>query len=162
MTIKASKKAETLRVADQMLAGLREAIVFERGDLSKVRLDKVAITARHAAADPAPEFQPARIIGLRKKLGISQAVFANALNVSPETVRAWEQGKNTPGGPALRLLEIVEESPGVILRKVELVATNYKEHRSQLKAVHERPKAILAGRKLAKKKLGRPRTMAKP
>jgi putative transcriptional regulator len=49
---------------------------------------------------------------------LSQPVFAAALNVSPETIRAWEQGKREPEGATLRLLEVAEQHPDVFLKKV--------------------------------------------
>jgi putative transcriptional regulator len=60
----------------------------------------------------------ARIRKLRGTMGLSQAVFADALNVSRETVRAWEQGKREPEGATLRLLEVAERHPQVILDAV--------------------------------------------
>jgi putative transcriptional regulator len=116
MTMKATKKATAPRVADQILEGLREAVAFERGELGDVLVDRVLVTSRDATAEPPTAFKPSRIIDLRKtKMGVSQSVFASILNVSPETVRAWEQGKNPPGGPALRLLEIADERPDVVI-----------------------------------------------
>jgi hypothetical protein len=38
--------------------------------------------------------------------------------VSPDTIRAWEQGKREPDGPTLRLLEVAEQHPEVFLDKV--------------------------------------------
>jgi putative transcriptional regulator len=35
-------------------------------------------------------------------------VFARYLNVSKNLVSDWERGKKKPGGPALRLLSIVQ------------------------------------------------------
>jgi putative transcriptional regulator len=58
------------------------------------------------------------VVAERKRLGVSQPVFARTLNVSTETVKAWEQGKNTPGGPAARLLEITEAYPEVMVKYV--------------------------------------------
>ena len=116
-----AKQKKTSGVAAQILDGLREAIAFERGELKGVRVDRIPSTARHVSASAAPSLKPDQIIDLRKnRMGVSQAVFAHALNVSPETVRAWEQGKNTPGGPALRLLEIAEEQPELVLKRVHL------------------------------------------
>jgi putative transcriptional regulator len=51
-------------------------------------------------------------------MGLSQAVFASALNVSRETVRAWEQGKRAPAGATLRPLEVAERNPEVLLDAV--------------------------------------------
>jgi putative transcriptional regulator len=116
--MKATKRKEST-VADQIRAGLLEAIAFERGEETGAKVDRVLVTSRQAQADAPPTFERGRIIDLRtKRMGLSQTVFASALNVSAETVRAWEQGKNSPGGPALRLLEIAEARPGLILAKV--------------------------------------------
>ena len=43
-----------------------------------------------------------------------------ALNVSAETVRAWEQGKREPDGAALRLLQITEQHPEWIMETVSI------------------------------------------
>ncbi len=51
------------------------------------------------------------IIRLRQKLRVSQAAFALLLNTSAATVRAWEQGVNTPSGSTLRLLAIARKDP---------------------------------------------------
>ena len=48
------------------------------------------------------------IKALRTRLEISQPVFAAYLNVSPATVKAWEQGLKTPTGASLKLLNLVE------------------------------------------------------
>ena len=39
---------------------------------------------------------------------VSQPVFARYLNVSKNLVSDWERGKKRPGGPALRLLSIIQ------------------------------------------------------
>jgi putative transcriptional regulator len=49
---------------------------------------------------------------------LSQPVFAAALNVSADTIRAWEQGKREPDGPTLRLLEVAEQHPEVFMDKL--------------------------------------------
>jgi putative transcriptional regulator len=46
-------------------------------------------------------------------LGVSQAVFARLLGVSPKLVEAWESGRNTPAGPVRRLFELIERDPRV-------------------------------------------------
>lgn len=45
---------------------------------------------------------------LRLKHKVSQAVFAKYLNVKPVTVKKWELGANSPGGPALKLLCVIK------------------------------------------------------
>lgn len=53
-------------------------------------------------------YRPADIKRLRLKARASQAVFAAYLNTSVSTVQKWEIGEKKPGGPALKLLNIVE------------------------------------------------------
>ena len=67
MTKTTKTKGAAPRVADQILEGLREALAFERGERTDVRVDKVLVTARHAAAEAPPSFQRSRIIDLRRK-----------------------------------------------------------------------------------------------
>ena len=45
---------------------------------------------------------------LRLREKVSQAVFAAYLNTSVSTVQKWEIGEKQPGGPALKLLDLVE------------------------------------------------------
>jgi putative transcriptional regulator len=40
---------------------------------------------------------------------ISQPVFARYLNVSKNLVSDWERGVKKPGGPALRLLTVIQK-----------------------------------------------------
>lgn len=54
------------------------------------------------------EFTPQQIKGLREQYNLSQTVFASILNLSPSTVRKWEIGEKHPGGPSLKLLNILE------------------------------------------------------
>ena len=57
---------------------------------------------------PAGSFGTERIRALREREGVSQAVFAHALGVTKNLVSDWERGVKKPGGPARRLLELVE------------------------------------------------------
>jgi len=38
---------------------------------------------------------------------VSQTVFARLLNISPETVKKWEQNERRPTGASLKLLNLV-------------------------------------------------------
>jgi DNA-binding transcriptional regulator YiaG len=64
---------------------------------------------------PPPPYDAARIRAIRRVLNVSQGVFAALLNVGLTTVQAWEQGKRVPDGASLRLLEIAERNPEMIL-----------------------------------------------
>ncbi|WP_017324712.1 DNA-binding transcriptional regulator [Synechococcus sp. PCC 7336] len=59
--------------------------------------------------EPAPILTGEDIRSLRERENVSQPVFAKYLNVSKNLVSDWERGVKKPGGPALRLLAIVEK-----------------------------------------------------
>lgn len=59
---------------------------------------------------PTLPMPPDRIRALREREHLSQPVFALYLNVSKNLVSAWERGVKKPGGPALRLLTVVEKN----------------------------------------------------
>ena len=54
-----------------------------------------------------PALKPEQIKRLRKRLRVSQPVFARYLNTSESTVEKWETGAKQPSGMALKLLFVV-------------------------------------------------------
>ena len=62
-----------------------------------------------ACLEAVPEMEPEDIRALRRREHVSQPVFAAYLNVTKNLVSDWERGIKRPGGPALRLLSIVEK-----------------------------------------------------
>jgi putative transcriptional regulator len=62
------------------------------------------------------------IAALRRFVGLSQADFARALEISVYTLRNWEQGRRKPDGPALALLKIAARHPGIILENLASAA----------------------------------------
>lgn len=52
---------------------------------------------------------PRQIKAIRERERVSQTVFANYLNVTPNLVSKWERGEKRPSGPALKLLSLVEK-----------------------------------------------------
>ena len=55
------------------------------------------------------EIKPSEIRALREREHVSQPVFARYLNVSRNLVSDWERGTRRPGGPALRLLSVIQK-----------------------------------------------------
>jgi putative transcriptional regulator len=89
-----------------LTGALQDAVAFERGENIALRVTKFP---------PAPKPMPAKeVLRLRKRLALSQAVFARHLNVTPATVRSWEQGVRRPSKAALKLLHIVKKEPSVL------------------------------------------------
>jgi putative transcriptional regulator len=57
---------------------------------------------------------PARFVrDVRARCGLTQAAFAEKIEVPIETVRNWEQGKRRPRGPARALLKLIDKVPEV-------------------------------------------------
>ena len=89
-----------------------------RFDASHVDATTEADVARHAAADDAAAAQDAAQFArqVRHRLGLSQAEFAQRIDVSLETIRNWEQGKRSPTGAAKALLRLLDKAPQLALQ----------------------------------------------
>jgi len=111
---------------DLLIGALEEAASHSSGRL-RAKVDRVTVTARKASASPPPLYNADRIRTLRRSLGLSQPVFAGMLNVSGSTVRAWEQGSRAPDGPSLRLLQLAELHPEVLVDTIDADGTGQKE-----------------------------------
>ena len=53
---------------------------------------------------------------IRRRMGLSQTELARRIDVSPETIRNWEQGKRCPTGAARALLRVLDRAPETALR----------------------------------------------
>ena len=62
------------------------------------------------------------ITALRNFVGLTQAEFAQAIEISVHTLRNWEQGRRKPVGPALALLRIAARHPRIIHENLESAA----------------------------------------
>ena len=60
------------------------------------------------------------IKAIRKKLKLSQSVFAKLLNVSLSSVRPWEQGLRTPSGSTMVLLELLQRERELLNYRLDL------------------------------------------
>ena len=69
-----------------------------------------------ACLTPVRVLSPAEIKSIRLRECTSQPVFARYLNVSKNLVSDWERGVKKPGGPALRLLTVIEQKGLGIIR----------------------------------------------
>lgn len=103
---------------DLLIEGLQEALEVRRGNAQPARRVR-RISARDAVVQPPRQYEGEGIQRIRERLGLSQSVFAQVLNASPETVKAWEQGKRQPDGMALTLLEVAETHPEALMRRVQ-------------------------------------------
>ena len=62
------------------------------------------------------------IAALRRFVGLTQAEFARAIEISVHTLRNWEQGRRKPEGPAIALLRIAARHPRIIRENLRSAA----------------------------------------
>lgn len=88
-----------------------------RIDPDRVDATTEAEIARHEAADDASAMIDAAKFArrVRRRLGFSQAEFAERIDVSLDTIRNWEQGKRCPTGAAKALLKVLDKAPEAAL-----------------------------------------------
>jgi putative transcriptional regulator len=95
------------KMFDMLDEALNEALEYVRGNV-KLRTKEVFIP------DSPKKYRAEEIKKLRSKLGITQKDLAAWLNVSLNTVQAWEQNTRNPSHSSLRLLEIFDKDFSVI------------------------------------------------
>ena len=95
-----------MRKRVSMDSGFIKVILEAVTDILK---DKVK-TKTFKLPDPPCDISRDDIIVIRNKLRVSQEVFAYLLNVSPKTVKSWENDHSKPKGAALRLLNMTKKN----------------------------------------------------
>ena len=90
-------------------------------DLAKFDATTEEDIARQIAEDDEEARQDAiaYVRGVRLKLGLSQAQFADHLKVSITTIRNWEQGKRFPSGAVRTLYRILDRAPEASLAALQ-------------------------------------------
>jgi putative transcriptional regulator len=88
-----------------------------RVDVDRLDATTQADIAAQQASDEADAAQDAAKFArrVRRRLGFSQAEFANRIDVSLDTIRNWEQGKRCPTGAAKALLKVLDKAPEAAL-----------------------------------------------
>jgi putative transcriptional regulator len=90
------------------MKGLSEATGYQQG--------KISVRKKKPIIKPVGTFNSDEIKLIRKRTGLSQAIFAGLMGVSTKTIEAWENGRNKPEGASRRLLEIVRDDPSFLTR----------------------------------------------
>src|SRR6266849_94906 len=96
-----------LNIFEDLKEAMQDALAYERGEPVNLRVTEL----------PAPpkRITPNEIRRIGRALNASQTLFAVYLNVSPNAVRSWEQGKRRPQHAALKLLAIAKKNPQALL-----------------------------------------------
>ena len=58
------------------------------------------------------------VVAARQGTGLSQAEFAQALQISKRTLQEWEQGRRSPSGAAQALVRIAVRHPEIVREAV--------------------------------------------
>jgi len=86
----------------KIVAGLREAISYAKGDTVRSRVTVFNV----------PESIDVKKV--RESLKLSQAEFAMKFGFSLGTLRQWEQGRRYPDGPARVFLTVIKHEPNAV------------------------------------------------
>ncbi len=107
---------------ERLKTGLEEGIRHAQGEITLK-------TTTHEMPDRPPAVGAEEVTKLRLRSGMSQAVFAQVLNVSTKTVQSWEQGQRKPSQAALRLIQVFRQNPSSLLDLVGMSGRNHGSHR---------------------------------
>ncbi len=88
-------------VSHSIIKGMRETLEFAEGKPSD------------AVVHIPEEINVRRI---RKKLKMSQSVFAGYFGVNLRTIQDWEQGRRTPTGASKNFLFVIDREPELVRR----------------------------------------------
>ncbi len=93
-------RSDAFAAIHEMMEGLQEIGAIDKQTMRE--FDEACLTPVHVLG-------PEEIKQIRQREHISQPVFARYLNVSKNLVSDWERGVKKPGGPALRLLTVIQK-----------------------------------------------------
>jgi putative transcriptional regulator len=93
----------------RVLQGAREALAYVTGeaDLSKYRV--------HVPSD-------VDVRAIRRKLGMTQAQFAERFGFSTSRLKDWEQGRSRPDGALRAYLLVIERETEAVVRALNAAA----------------------------------------
>jgi len=98
--MKTKYKSEAMAAIHETMEGLFEISAISKQTMRE--FDDACLTV----VEP---LSPEEIRSIREREHISQPVFARYLNVSKGVISDWERGVKKPGGPALRLLTVIQK-----------------------------------------------------
>lgn len=85
-------------------------------DFQDGKLDLQPIKRRKVQVEPPEKFDSESIKSIRQTTSLSQSGLADILGISVKTVQAWEADRSNPLGPAARILAILRDEPGFMLK----------------------------------------------
>jgi len=97
------------KMGQELIQAMQELVDYSEGkiDLRTTRLNVTPVCETISATD---------IKETRKKLRMTQGVFAIVIGVSKKTVESWETGRYIPDGAARRLISMINHDPSFLER----------------------------------------------
>jgi putative transcriptional regulator len=89
---------------NSILVGLQDALAYAQGDTTRGQPYTVHVPAT------------VDVKAIRKRLGLTQAAFAQRYGFELGSIRNWEQGRRQPEGPARILLLVIDKEPEAVHR----------------------------------------------
>lgn len=93
-------RSEALAAIHETMEALHEVSAIDKQTMRE--FDEACLT-------PVRPLAPEEIRAIREREHLSQPVFGRYLNVSKNLISDWERGVKKPGGPALRLLTVIQK-----------------------------------------------------
>ncbi|MGP8242895.1 MAG: helix-turn-helix domain-containing protein [Bryobacteraceae bacterium] len=94
-------RSEALAAIHETMEALHDVGAIDKRTMR--RFDTACLT-------PVKPLTAKEIRAIREREHVSQAVFANYLNVTSSLVSKWERGEKRPAGASLKLLSLVEKN----------------------------------------------------
>ncbi|MDR3149020.1 MAG: helix-turn-helix domain-containing protein [Oscillospiraceae bacterium] len=92
------------KMGQGLIEAMQEVLDYSEGK-TELRTTRLNVTPVRGA------FSAEEIKNIRKKLDMTQSVFAIVIGVSKKTVESWESGRYTPDGAARRLISVLQQDP---------------------------------------------------
>ena len=85
-------------IFDELYTSMKQAEAIAKGTLAPANI------TRYEIAD---------VKAIRAQLDVSQKELAQAIDVSVDTVKSWEQGRRNPTGLASKVLMLISQDPSL-------------------------------------------------
>lgn len=99
-------QSDALEALHETASGLHRFVLIEAKTMRN--FDATCLT-------PVQKLSAKEIAEVKKREGVSQAVFAKYLNVTVRLVSQWERGEKQPRGASLKFLSLVQRRAWLLL-----------------------------------------------
>ena len=96
----------------ELIKSIREAGQIARGEIKPARVHHYS---QERILQMRQDFKPSQIVGVRRRLKMSQAEFASIMMIPKATLQSWEQGRRRPEGPALVLIKVMRSNAEAVV-----------------------------------------------